>query len=319
MNVSRKSPLVGAAMAISLVVTAAGAAWGAGHVQTVVGFDPEMGQLSEGVAVAADGSVYATLSPLGQLVRVDIASGEFEIVGNIEGIAEGDFGLIGITEGPDGAIYGGVFAADPDVTGVWRFDLESGEATRVAGTEAVALANDVAFGADDTMYVSDTAGGAVWRVPAGGAAEAWVSDPLLTGDGEAGFGLPLGANGIHVAGDTVYVGVTETAQVVAVPINEDGSAGTPATWAQLPAAIDGVAVDAAGNVYATHPFDNLITRTTPDGETEIIAEVSDGLDAPSSVALATNADGETVAYIANFSIAMGAPLGAGPAILAIDS
>ena len=147
---------------------------------------------------------------------------------------------------------------------------------RVAGTEAVALANDVAFGADDTMYVSDTAGGAVWRVPAGGAAEAWVSDPLLTGDGEAGFGLPLGANGIHVAGDSVYVGVTETAQVVAVPINEDGSAGTPATWAQLPAAIDDVAVDEReGSIFAiVNQFNAAVDLLTDPDERLELAELN---------------------------------------------
>jgi len=74
----------------------------------------------------------------------------------------------------------------------------------------------------------------------------------------------------------------------------------------------------AGNVYATHPIDNLITRRTPDGEVSVIATVDDGLDAPSSVEIATDAEGNAVAYIANFSIAMGGPLGAGPSILSLD-
>ena len=320
MNVSRKSPLVGAAMAVSLVVAAAGAAWGAGHVQTVVGFDPEMGQLSEGVAVAADGSVYASLSPLGQLVRVDIASGEFEIVGNIEGIAEGDFGLIGVTTGefdPEN-VYGAVFSSNPDATGVWRFDIAAGTAARLTGTEEIALANDVAFGEDGTLYISDSIAGAVWRLAPGSGPEPWIVDPLLAGTGEAGFPFPIGANGIDVHDGTVYVGVTETAQVVGVPINDDGSPGPAETLAQYPAPIDGVEVAADGTIYTTHPIDNLVGKLVPGGEVEIIAEEADGLDAPSSVAVLQDDDGGVTAYVANFSVAMGGPLGAGPSILALD-
>ena len=33
------------------------------------------------------------------------------------------------------------------------------------------------MGADGTAYVSDTMSGAVWRVPPGGAADAWVVGP----------------------------------------------------------------------------------------------------------------------------------------------
>ncbi len=306
-----------AAVAIGLAISLTPGAMAAGHVETVVAFDPTAGQLSEGVAVA-NGDVYASLSPLGQLVKLAAGATEVETVAVLDGLAEGDFGLIGLTIHDDGDIYGAVFSADPDLTGVWRFDAETGAAERVPGTEAIPLPNDVAFGEDGTMYVSDTVGGAVWRVPSGGTAEAWVSDELLQGTGEAGFPFPLGANGIDVQDGHVYVGVTETAQVVIIPIGADGSAGAPETLTQYEAAVDGVALDAAGNVYATHPLDNLVTKRTPDGEVSVIATVDDGLDAPSSVEIATDADGNTVAYIANFSIAMGGPLGAGPSILSLE-
>lgn len=119
-------------------------------------------------------------------------------------------------------------------------------------------------------------------------------------------------------GDAVYVGVTEKAHVVAVPVNADGSAGEPSLFAQLPDAIDGIAIDAAGGVISTHPLGNLITRLGPDGELEVIATEADGLDRPSSVALRTNEDGSTTAYVANFSIAFGTELGNGPSILVLE-
>ena len=255
----------GSAAALVLAVAVAPMASAAGHTEAIATFDPEMGQLPEGVTVAPDGTVYASLSPLGQLVRLGEPGAEPEVVGTIEGLSEGDFGLIGITVGPDGAVYGGVFSGNPDAKGVWRFDVADGTAERVAGTEEIALANDVAFGDDGTAYVSDTMTGAVWRVPPGGAAEAWIVDPLLAGTGEAGFGFPIGANGLDVADGTVYVGVTETAQVVSVPIEEDGSAGAAALVEQYPAPIEGVEVAADGTIYTTHPLDNLVAKLPPGG------------------------------------------------------
>jgi hypothetical protein len=278
-------------------------------------FDHEAGQLSEGVAVAQNGDVYASLSPLGQLVRVAAGSDEPEVVGSLDGLVEGDFGLIGLAVGPDGAVYGGVVSSVPELTGVWRFDPDSGDAERVAGTEAIGFANEPAFDSAGNMYVSDTTAGAVWRVPADGVAEPWIADPLLEGTGEAGFGFPIGANGVEVHDGTVYVGVTETAQLVSVPINADDSAGQAELFAQLPEAIDGIDIDDEGNVYATHPIANLVTVTSPAGEVTIIASVDDGLDGPTSVALGP--DG--TAYIANFSVALQTPLGAGPGIVALGT
>ena len=127
-------------------------------------FDAAAGELSEGVAVAADGTVYASLSPLGQLVRIG-SGGGYEVVGTVEGLQEGDIGMLGLAAHADGSVYGGVFSANPDAHGVWRFDVATGEAERVPGTEQIGLPNAIAFAADGTMYVTDSTMGAVWRVP----------------------------------------------------------------------------------------------------------------------------------------------------------
>ena len=305
----------------SALVAAMGAgALASGHSETVIAFDPEAGQFSEGVAVDADGNVYASLTPLGQLVRIAPGADVAEAVGSVEGIGEGDTGLLGLAVGPDGAVYGALHSQNPDANGVWRFDPATGAAERVPGTEAMIFPNDLSFGDDGTLYVTDYHAGAVWRVPEGGSAESWIQDPLLEGTGEAGFGAPLGANGIEVVGDTAYVGTIETAQIVAIPINDDGTAGSPTTFVQHDSPVDGVAVDAAGNVYTAHPLANEVRRVNADGDIEVVANVDDSLDVPTSVDIGPGAEGETV-YIANLT---GVPvglfeLGAGPSVVIVPT
>ena len=289
-------------------------------------FDAAAGELPEGVTVDADGAVYASLSPLGRLVRIE-SGGGYEVVGTVEGLQEGDIGMLGVTAHADGSVYAGVFSANPDAHGVWRFDVDAGEAGRVPGTEQIGLPNAIAFDADGNAYVTDTIAGAVWRVPPGGAAEQWLQHPLLEGDGSIGFPFPLGANGIDVdeAGGTVYVAVLEKGTVVTIPIEDDGSAGAPAVHAEFadargPALVDGLILDAAGVVYVAQPAANTVARATPDGAIETVATQADGLDGPASVAVTTDADGTAHLYVSNFSVGL-APLvppgGAGPGIVAI--
>src|SRR5215207_7127513 len=264
--------------------------------QFIARFDAAAGELSEGVAVDADGTVYASLSPLGQLVRIG-SDGAYDVVGTVEGLQEGDIGMLGLAAHADGSVYATVFSANPDAHGVWRFTVDTGEAERVSGTEQIGLPNGIAFAADDTMYVTDSIEGAVWRVPLGGSAEQWVQHALLEGDESIGFPFPVGANGIALdeASGTAYVAVLEKGTIVAIPIEDDGSAGKPAvhttfTDAEGPVLVDGIALDAANILYVAQPFSNNVVRVTPAGDIETVATQDDGLDGPASVAVAGTAD-----------------------------
>ena len=166
-------------------------------------------------------------------------------------------------------------------------------AKRVPGTQQIGLPNGIAFAADGTMYVTDSIAGAVWRVPPDGTATQWVQAALLEGDESIGFGIPIGANGIALdeASGTVYVAVMEQGALVAIPIEDDGSAGEPAvhttfTDAQSPVLVDGIALDAANNLYVAQPAANTVVRVTPAGDIETVATQADGLDGPASVAVA---------------------------------
>src|SRR5262249_20235977 len=156
-------------------------------------------------------------------------------VGAITGLVEGDLGLLGVTVGPDGDVYGAVASQNRGVNGVWRFGSRAAIG-RVAGTEAIAFPNAVVF-AGTTLYVTGTVGpdgkGAVWSVPQGGSAALWAQSDLLAGDGSGGFGIPVGPNGVAVHGRTVLVGLTERAAIAAIPILEDGSSGDVSILADL--------------------------------------------------------------------------------------
>lgn len=301
-----------------LIAGLASAMLAGGPAGTFVGFDPARGQLPEGVAVAEDGDVFVSLPTLGELLRIPAGTDEAEPFGHIEGLAAGDLAPIGLAVDGAGNVYAGAMSLNPEANGVWRFDALSGESERIEGSEGIALANDVALADDGTLYITDTIAGSVWRAEPGGPAQLWVQDELLAGTGEAGFGFPLGANGIALADGVVYVSVTEKAHVVSVPVGADGSAGEVTLFARLPEAVDGIAIDEAGGLISAHPLADLITRWSPDGEIEVIADLSDGLDRPSTIALHVNDDGGTTAYVANFSVGMGTEIGNGPSILALQ-
>ena len=302
------------------VTMATATATATGHIETVVEFDAGAGELSEGVAVDKRGNVFASLSPLGQLVKIPAGTTDAVPFGSVSGLGAGDIGLLGLAVDAPGNVYGAVFAPTGTATGVWKFDRKTGAEELVPGTSSMAFPNSVAFDKRGTMYITDTIGGAVWRVERDGTAETWVQSSLLEGDGSLGFPFPLGANGIAVRNNTVYVGVTEQSSIVTIPIQPDGSAGTPEVLATIPgAAVDGIALDVHGNVYFANPVPSAIIKVSADGSVNgTVADDSAFLDGPTSVAFGTGRGDKQSLYAVNFSVALGTPLGAGPSVVKVD-
>lgn len=320
---SRLSTLItlGASIAIAAGTTGAltAPAIAAGHVETIVSFDPFAGELPEGVAVDKRGNVFVSVSPLGHVVKVPAGTNDVEPFGHVS-LAPGDLGVLGLATDAPGNVYGAVFSTDPATNGVWKFDARTGDASRVDGTQQVVFPNSVAFDKRGTMYVTDTILGAVWRVPKGGSAEPWIVDPLLAGDGSIGFPFPIGANGIAVRHGTVYVGVTEQGSIVSIPVRPDGSAGDASVWFQQAGAIvDGLALDVHGNIYFANPVPGAVFRVNTDGSVDQLATNADGLDGPTSVAFGTGRGDKQSMYVVSFSVALGTPLGNGPSLAVFDT
>jgi hypothetical protein len=99
------------------------------------------------------------------------------------------------------------------------FDLASGAPKANHALPANSFCNDAAVGPNGDVYVSDTSGMQVLRLPKGGKAlEVWSP--------AGAFGAPGGVlDGVAVAGGRVVVGTLATSKLFAVEIGADGKAG----------------------------------------------------------------------------------------------
>ena len=120
----------------------------------------------------------------------------------------------------------------------------------------------------------------IWKVPPpGGSYTAWSADPLL-GPG-TGLTPPFGANGVEFNNEHKILFVANTAfhQIIQIPANTDGSAGTASIFITGINAPDGIRVDRDDNIWiCANQEDEIIVidRT----EEKVIAKLGDfgGID-----------------------------------------
>ena len=250
------------------------------------------------VAVDANGSVYIS-SSAGELTRVAAGTDQAEVFGHLDGLAAGDRGPIGITADAQGRIYAAVTSENTTVNGVWRIDASTGETSHIDGSELIGSPSDVGAAADGTLYVTEAESGSIWVLRPDQPAEPWVAGALLgTADG-SGADVSVDVRSIAVADDTVYIVGPDAVTVIAIPIETDGSAGAPSDYAQFSDPVGGLAVDDAGGLVVVQAGADRASRVRPDGEIVAIADVDDGLDRPSSVALFDRGDGTATAFVVN--------------------
>jgi sugar lactone lactonase YvrE len=309
--------------AIAIAATAAIAATpiapahASSDVHIVVAFDESAGQNPEGIALDHRGDVFVSVSPLGDLWKIPAGTTTPHPFGHVDGITPGsDFGLLGLAVDVQGNVYGAVQSADPAANGVWRFDRRTGDATQLPGTQAIGIANGLAFDHNGNLYITDSATGAIWRVPWGGSASIWAQDPALAGDGSLHLGVPLGANGIAVRHRTLTVTNTEQHTILSIPTSDPSAIRVVATLSGNP---DGVAIDVHGDAYVAVNLANTIAKISPSGSVSVVAS-GNPLDFPSSVAFGTAHGGRRTLYGVNFSLGelFGLPPGFGPAVFTID-
>jgi hypothetical protein len=118
------------------------------------------------------------------------------------------------------------------------------------------MPNVSAWGPDGGLYTTDFQQGVIWRVsPGGGAAQVWLSDPVLAGEtfGTAGIALGPDRDAFLIAQAMTNSAGPGIGGVYRIPLNADGSAGTPEKlWASGPGELpDGLAVTETGRIYVT--------------------------------------------------------------------
>jgi sugar lactone lactonase YvrE len=271
----------------------------AAEIETLVTYDLAAGELPEGVAVDKRGNIFVSLTaPVSEIRKISPSGQQTTLVD----LGLGGFGPLGLAVDARGNVYAAAASFDPATQGVYRISPD-GTATRLPGTEAIAFPNGIAFDQRGNLYVADSTG-AVWRIPRGGEAEVWSDDSLLVGDGSAGAGVPIGANGITFrTPKEIVVGNTDLATLVSIPILPDGSAGEAGVIVEDPAilGVDGLTVDARGTIYACVIAQSTIVRVGADG-IETVADADDGIVGASSIAFGQGPRDHRSLYGVNFGV-----------------
>lgn len=259
-------------------------------LQRVVSFDPAQGQLPEGIAVVGD-TAYVGFAPTGVVARVELATGRSTPWGKLPTPVAGKGFMTGLTA-QGGEIVAALVSFTPEVVaGVYRIPATGGDAVLAASAPAMAFPNAIVPDGD-ALFVTDSGTGAVFRI-AGGTATPWAQDPLLAGAKDAcgaglGPGFDIGANGLVVEPDALYVVNTDKATLIRIPRNADGTAGAASVLAGPDCAAlggaDGLVRDGDDFLVAVNRQDQ-IARVAADGEVTVYA-TGDALDFPASLARA---------------------------------
>ena len=271
---------VGIAVAAALAFGAAGTAgaWDRGEVETFAVMPeiaPGVAANIEGLTVGPDGKVYApsfgfnnsgAVSVANAHLFVFTADGELWANAAIEGSSPHPLGLA------INPVTGQLIVLDFGAAKVLEVDLPIAKGATSLASHVFAVApssaglNALTFDKQGNAYISDSFGGVVWEMgPHGGlncgsftqtatttcGLTAWSNDPSLLGNGAGALTPPFGANGVEFnnAHTKMYVANTAYHQIIEIPVNANGSAGTPSILITGINAPDGIAVDEADNIW----------------------------------------------------------------------
>jgi len=253
---------------LSLVLSSQAAAWDRGKVERFATL-PTGAANPEGIAVDRHGDVYVTTfavtgTPPGRLFVFD-DDGDLKREVQVAGSSNL---LLGVAFHPH---TNDLLVIDFGAGRVLRVNPFSGAATVFATVTGASGLNALAFDRAGNVYISDSAQGIIWRTgPAGGAAAAWVSHPLLT---TTGF-PPFGANGMDFnrREDALFVANTGDDRVIRIPVSA-GAPGTPAVFAQSINGADGLFLDEHDNIWVCANQADEIVVLDPSGRA--IAKLGD--------------------------------------------
>jgi sugar lactone lactonase YvrE len=301
-------------LALGVLTAAPASAWDRGDVDVLAVLpDATPGHPSsvEGLTVGPDGNIYvptfgfnAKGALTGNAVLYVIAP-DGKLVRQVT-IANSSPHMLGLAFNP---FNGFLLVLDFGAGRVLHVDPNSGASSVFMGPIANSGLNALTFDKLGNVYVSDSFNGIIWKTgPNGGPAMIWSNDPLL----RPGMGLtpPFGANGVEFnnAGTVMYVANTAWHQIIKIPVNGDGSAGTASMFITGINAPDGIAVDKYDNLWVCANQEDDIVVIDKTGK--VIAKLGDfngidergvarGLLFPASPAFSL--DGKTL-YVSNLTL-----------------
>ena len=273
-----------------------------GEAETLILFDPDVPENPESIVFDKDDNAYITMVFTGEIRKLSPLLTQSTLTFLPLGLPCADASRITVALGlaldQHDDLYVAISTCDPANQGFWKVDKDDGSLTQIGNVPPTTVINgiDVDKG---VVYGADTFDGRIWRVPAeGGTPEVWSDDPLLKRPPGAVF---PGPNGLRVYKKRVYVANSSTGTIVAIPIENDGTAGAGVVHATLPPpqGCDEFAFDVHGRIYCTTDPFNTIVRLDPDGTTETLLTEADGLDGPTSAAFGRRGTNRKNLYITN--------------------
>jgi sugar lactone lactonase YvrE len=230
----------------------------------------------EGVAVHKDGSVWCG-TEWGDIIRIAADGSRHEKLGSTNGFA------LGLAFDAAGNCY----VCDLKHAAVFRYDAAKKTVGRFTPPGILVPNYPVVDDKRGVLYVSDSRG-------EGNIGPGIFRYDLKTGEGGVWCSAPMNfANGMAMAldGKGLYVVESHAHHVAYVPINADGSAGTPqvaiANTLNVP---DGLAIAPDGTIYVCCYEPSRIYRQRPNGRLEILIEdpAATTIAHPTNVALKGN-------------------------------
>jgi sugar lactone lactonase YvrE len=183
--------------------------------------------------------------------------------------------MLGLAFNP---VFGNLLVLDFGAGKILDVNPYSGLSTVVAGPIANSGLNALTFDQSGNAYVSDSFNGVIWKVTHSGTVTTWSSGPLLA----PGTGLtpPFGANGVEFNNEHTILYVADTAyhQIIQIPVNPDGTAGTAKILITGINAPDGIMVDDKDNIWICSNQEDEIVVIDKTGK--VIAKLGDfrGID-----------------------------------------
>ncbi len=269
--------------------------------ETIVLFDPDALETPESIVFDRSDKAYISLAFTGEVRRVasdgSTSTLSFLPIGAPCADPRSTV-LLGLAIDRHDRLYGAVNACDPLNQGIWKISTSDGTIEKIASLPADVVGNGIDIFRNE-IYIADTFGGRVFRVSQfGGTPEVWADDPLLAQDLN---GLGPGPNGVRVFQRVLYVANSSTAQIIAIPIGPNGTAGTPSVYVDLPngQGCDEFVFDVRGSLYCTTDPLNTVVRVNRDGSGEVLLTAADLLDGPTSVAFGRRGQNRKNLYITN--------------------
>jgi hypothetical protein len=235
----------------------------------------------ESLTVAPGGVliVGSASSPFVYKVRTGSSIAEKFIDASAEGHGTFFFGML--ADASSNTLWACQLTPVPDTTPVRRhttlrsFDLSTGAAKvrwNLPGENNTC--NDFAIGPDKALYITDTANGRIYKLPAGAAAaELYIEHRAL-----------VGVDGITFLDGTLYVNNVFSNNLYRIPVDSAGKVGEPVDiWMDQPVkGPDGMRA-ANGKLIVAENGSGKISAITVHGDKASVAVIKEGLKTPTGV------------------------------------